>query len=192
MAAQLTFKPETHEYRLDGQVVPSVTQVVHRVFPGWQADEMYLARGTALHEACQALDEDFLDWSTVPSAIAGKVRAWQAFTQDCGMIAIDIERPLASQRYRFAGTLDRTFSYPGVGLVVCDLKSTIESRVRVQLGGYSLLLTESGQKPDRGVAVELRQDGTYRTLWLDRAALKICEQTFLGALTVFNFMETHR
>jgi len=189
----LQFDSSRHTYTLDGQILPSVTQVVRAVLPGqFQAEPHHLERGTLVHELCQQFDENFLDWTAVPATVLGRVRAWQEFRSAAGLVPVLAEQPLASRTYRFAGTLDRLGSVPGVGLVVVDLKSTIEPRVRLQLGAYSLLACENGHgKPARAAAVELREDGSYRTLWLSPYELRLAEQQFLAALTVWNFQQQY-
>lgn len=188
----LTFDEATHTYRLDGRVVPSVTQVIGSVLPGWQADEWYLQRGRALHHACALLDRGVLNWDSVAPEIIGRVRAWQRFVADSRAIIMGIETPHADSVYRFAGTIDRILFVDGVELpVICDLKSTIEPQVRVQLGGYSVLSGVGGKRPRRAVAVELHDDATYKTLWLNDHEMRRAEQTFLAALTVHNFKTMH-
>lgn len=179
-----------HEYRLDGQRLPSVTQILRRVLPGWQAAEWYLQRGRALHHACRLLDCGDLDWSSVSPEIEPRIRAWQKFLRDAPAHMLGVEVPVASRAYRFAGTCDRMLVYPGNVLTVADLKSTVEPQVILQLGGYSLLWREAGKgTPARAVAVQLNEDASYRTRWLNAHELRRAEQTFLAALTIFNFME---
>ena len=49
-----TFNDATHEYRIGGRFVPSVTQVLGDLLPCFQAGEWYLERGRAVH-ACAAM-----------------------------------------------------------------------------------------------------------------------------------------
>jgi hypothetical protein len=191
-APLLTFDAERHEYRLDGRLVPSVTQVVRAILPGWNASAWHMHRGSATHHGCRLLDEGRLDWQSVDDEIRPRLAAWQKFRSEWPAEVTFCEKPVASLVYQFAGTLDRMFRC-GAERVLCDLKNTIEPGVRVQLGGYSLAWHEMypARRIDRAVAVELRDCGDYRCLWLDRHELRRAEQTFLGCLTVFNFMVTH-
>lgn len=184
---QFVFDAETHQYLLDGRRLPSVTEIIGATLPGWQADDWYLQRGRALHHGCRLLDEGCLDWATVAPEIEPQIRAWQQFLEDSGATCEAIERPLASERYQYAGTLDRMLNVAGY-LTVCDLKSTIAPQVAVQLAAYGLLWPE---KVIRGVAVELKDDGTYRAQWLNGHELRRAEQVFLACLTVFNFLMTN-
>ena len=53
MASELTFDEEKHEYRLDGEVLPSVTGILREM--GFVDDTYFTedsaARGTAVHRA---------------------------------------------------------------------------------------------------------------------------------------------
>lgn len=180
----LTFDGASHRYKLDGRPVPSVTEVISSLLPGWQADPWYLNRGACLHHGCALHDKSVLDWSSVSPEIAGRVRAWQRFRDEFPAETLMIETPLASRRYLFAGTPDRLFQRDGY-LFVCDLKSSLESQVDLQLGAYSLLVEEETRiKPKKAVAVELRDDETYRCRWLDQHQLRRAEQVFLACLSV--------
>ena len=75
----LDFNEAAHQYTLNGHDVPSVTQVLGDVLPGWRADDWYLERGRAVH-ACAAMiarGEEF----DHDSVIAGQVAACRRFFQ---------------------------------------------------------------------------------------------------------------
>jgi hypothetical protein len=180
-----------HVYRFNGVQVPSVTQVINSIMPGWQADEWYLQRGTAMHHGCRLHDDGKLDWSSVAPEIAGRVRAWQKFRSQFPAKVVACEQSLCHPVFMFAGTLDRALLADGA-LVICDLKSSIAPQVKVQLGAYRLLWEHHAgvvTRNTKGLAVELSDDGSYRTLWVDRGELDRCGRTFLSALTVFNFKQ---
>lgn len=194
------FDADTHTYRVDGSVLPSVTQIISSVLPGFQAGDWYLNRGRALHLACAHDDRGILIEESVHEEIAQRLKAWRKFKADTGALITMIEKPLWSAQYRFAGTVDRALTFNGKTLfgyrevpawTLCDLKSTISPQVVVQLGGYNLLLREAGVAIGQGVAVELRDSGDYRCQWFDKAELRRGEQTFLAALTIHNFRVKH-
>lgn len=194
---QLTFDEESHTYRIGGQVVPSVTSVIGRVMPVWQADEFYLQRGRALHHGCVLSDRGTLDWNSVSPEIEGRILAWRNFRQQWPAGIIEMEMPLGSTAYRFAGTFDRLFEFDGE-YILCDIKSTVEPQVEIQLGGYSLLWKERvgilgrnrREWVARAVAVQVNPDETYRATWFDGAALRRAESAFIACLTIHNFMES--
>lgn len=183
----LAFDASAHEYRLAGHKVPSVTQVINAILPGWQASEWHKQRGRALHHGCALADKGVLDWATVSPEIEPRLRAWLKFRAEAKADVVAIERKLGSRAYQFAGTLDRLLVICGGGeRVLCDLKSTIEEpQILVQLGGYSLLLPP-GEKVRRAVGVELKADGNYSTRWVNQHELRRAEHHFLAVLTTFN------
>src|SRR4051812_37520347 len=99
----LTFDAESHTYRLNGRVIPSVTTIINAILPGWQADEYYLQRGRAIHWGCALLDKNDLDWATVAPEIAPRVRAWQAFRTSYPARIEAIELSMAHATFRYAG-----------------------------------------------------------------------------------------
>lgn len=197
MKASLEFDAATHTYTLDGRRLPSVTQVIKAVIPYHlpSATEWHRQRGTALHAATHLLDEGALDWSTVDPAISGRLAAYQKFRQHfVGDLNIEAsEKPIMHPTYRYAGCLDKVFFIPGMGLILADLKSTIDPTVQIQLGGYACAwnANEKVMKIRRAFALELHDDETYRTQWFDDAELKHGMQQFLACLTVHNFLAQH-
>ena len=184
---------ENHVYRLGGRVVPSVTQVINAVIPGWQANQYYLDRGSALHLACRYHDEGRLDENSVDPAIAGRLEAWKKFRAEFKSDVLHCELSLAHPVYSFAGTLDRVFDSDQDGITIVDLKSSISPQVRLQLAAYCALFYESvNALPKKAAAVELREDGTYRALWMTRAEIETARRQFLAALTLFGFMSEHK
>ena len=186
----LAFDESSHRYTLDGKVIPSVTQIIGDVFPGWQADEWYMAKGSAMHHGCRLIDEGRLDWTSVAPEIVGRLRAWERFRADYPAQVIAAELPLAHPLYRFAGTLDRVFLDKSSKLIIADIKSTIVPQVKVQLAAYKLLRDDCYKQSipiTSGAAVELRDNGTYSAMWLTRKELELSARTFLAALTVYNW-----
>lgn len=187
----LDFDPRTHTYRLAGQRLPSVTQIIDAILPLWKVDDWYLQRGIAVHHGARLLDAGVLDWSSVDAEIEPRIRAWQKFRQDFPAEIIAMEKPLAHAKLRYAGTMDRLLLRDG-RYVLADLKNTISQQVRLQLAGYSLLWTVNGGGiVQAAVAVELDESGTYSCLWLNKHELRRAEQQWLALLTVYNFANEH-
>src|SRR6185369_16884352 len=101
------FNADKHEYRIDGSVIPSVTQVIGTVLPGWQASQTKKDRGTAVHRMCSLLDDNKLEWDLVSKEIEGRVHAWRHFREDFPSTTVLNETSLAHPIHRYAGTLDR-------------------------------------------------------------------------------------
>lgn len=89
----LTFAAETHEYRVNGRLVPSVTQILEAVglidyshIP-WPTRQMALERGRAVHEAI-ALDlaGDLDEESADEIGILGYIQAARAALTALGIL----------------------------------------------------------------------------------------------------------
>jgi hypothetical protein len=192
---ELIFDADSHTYAVNGRQLPSVTQVIRAVVPGWQAGEWYLQRGRAVHHGCRLLDESQIDWETVDPLIRPQLGAWQDFRRTNGYTVGVVEASFYHPIYQYAGTIDRTLRR-GRELWICDIKSSIEPQVIPQLGGYALMLEHgmrnlTKEKLAGGVAVQLKKDGDYKCHWLDKKELQEAGRIFLAMLTVYNFTTKH-
>jgi hypothetical protein len=157
MRGKPTFDPESHVYRINGRIVPSVTQVLQDLIPGWQASEWYLLRGRAAH-ACYALVARGATFEHDPR-LAGQVAACHKFFADLKPVVHAIEAPVFSSTYLYAGTPDLICSIDCRRLVL-DYKATLTGAVPIQCAAYACAMGAAG--PKWGVGVELRDDGTYK------------------------------
>jgi hypothetical protein len=158
-----TFDATTHTYKIEGVAVPSVTQVLSDLIPGWQASEWYLQRGTAVHACCAmiargvAFDHD--------PAIDGQVSACRRFFEEVKPYALycTTECRLFSNRYNFGGTLDLV-AVIGNDRTIIDWKASFGAALPYQLAAYSIMYHEvfHGCVINRGVGVQLNEDGTYK------------------------------
>lgn len=155
-----TFDSATHEYRVDGRVVPSVTQILVEsgiVDTRWYNDEGRI-RGTYVAEATALYDRGELDDATLDPALQPYVAAWARFLLDSQFEIKMIERELFDCYGRFAGTVDRFGLLHGRDCVV-DIKTGAgESWHGLQLAGYAELLKCPAAKR---IAVYLGDDGKY-------------------------------
>lgn len=166
-----SFDEATHIYRIDGVEVPSVTQICSILtaskYTGNQSIiDAARARGTAVHELCEAYDYGTLE--EVPTELAGYVKAWMDFCRDYRPEWLYIEHQLYSHRLGFAGTCDRIGVIDGKTRVV-DIKTTTSmdrlSKLALveQLAGYELLAQENALPVDGyySMGVQLKKDGSY-------------------------------
>jgi len=185
------FNAETHTYSINGVTVPSVTQVLNDLIPGFQAGEWYLQRGTAIH-ACAAMIARGVAFEHDPQ-ISGQVAACRRFFAEVKPFVMHVERSLFCSRAGFAGTFDMVANVCGKIMVV-DWKASISNALPYQLGGYSLLLDENAGNSlkESGVAysvrygcgVQLNDDGTYKmTRVYDLRGYK---NGFLALLSAYN------
>ena len=192
----LSFDPIAHEYRLNGFVVPSVTQAlsIFDDFSGIPKDTLEYARdrGTAAHTATALYDQSNLDLSSVDPVVKPYLDAWMKFCDELNFSPDHIEARVYSKKYQYAGTLDRvgTIKHPwGLEDVILDIKTTavISASTGPQLAAYDQAGKESipdWPKKMPRYTVQLRNDGSYRMhCHEDKADLSV----FLAALTVHNF-----
>jgi hypothetical protein len=145
------YDEEAHEGRLDGVLIPSVTQVLRLagLTKMWADDNVLEAarrRGKAIHKARQLWDEGKLDVEQSASVMPW-IRPWIRFRELTGFRPVMSEELLFSEKLRLFGTYD-TWGYDGRDRVtVVDTKTT-ESlsrpgpEVGLQLSGYEELLRE--------------------------------------------------
>ena len=177
MKADFQFDEATHTYRINGRIVPSVTQVLGDLLPCWQADDWYLERGRAVH-ACAAMIARGERFTHDPQ-IDGQVQALRKFFREVNPIVVSVEKQVFSKRYLFAGTMDLLSN------TVIDFKASISESVPYQLAAYAIAEEEmTGSKINFGFAVQINNDGTYSMS--KSYDLKRYTQGFLAMLTTFN------
>lgn len=176
---RFTFNDETHEYKIDGVVVPSVTQVLNSVFPRFAVDPYYLQRGSVIHACCAMLlrGEDF----EFDPQVTGWILAAKKFISEVKPEVLAVEKQFYSERHGFAGTIDARIMI-GDQPMLLDWKSSTSGNDLMQLAGYSILTLDK-----RGVIVELCADGTYTMGKI--VSLKQYQAGFLSALSVFKMQK---
>lgn len=109
--AGLTFDAETHTYRYQGVVVPSVTQLLKPIenwdFLDDEAKAFYSDRGTKVHKATALDDLDDLDEQSLDPALAGYVKSWRLLVCSIGMQILSVEEQVYHPLLNYAGTMDR-------------------------------------------------------------------------------------
>jgi len=128
---RIDFNEDKHEYSVGGVVIPSVSEILAPLSADRYKDinqsvlAQAAARGTAVHEACEAIDYG-LDPEVDPS-IEGYVRAYFDFIRDYTPKWESIEQIVGYVRYigdnpLYAGTVDRYGKIDGKPCVV-DIKT---------------------------------------------------------------------
>ena len=182
----LTFDADKHEYRIDGEIVPSVTHITRflsvDVMSG--ADpymrDMAADRGTRIHEACTSYDFDGEN-ADVDADIDGYVQAYARFKRDYQVGEWEMyERPLGGHGY--AGTLDRYGMIDGYR-VLLDIKTG--SKVNkvaafAQLAGYdSLLESNTMDSADAYWVLHLKKDGKYTVYKTGKQDMSVPRSAFV-------------
>jgi PD-(D/E)XK nuclease superfamily len=186
MTRGLVFHTDPHRYELDGELVPSVTQVLTRAglidfsnVPGY-VREAALERGRVVHQAIHYYNEHDLDLAAFQSSFPQYVRyvdAWISFCAQRRFTAVLNETRVASRRHRIAGTLDCLGVLDDVA-VLLDFKTGRPGDVAadLQTAAYLALALEWAEDSDdqrlrnylgvypvvRRYGVQLLGDGSFR------------------------------
>lgn len=191
MSAAVEFDAASHIYSVEGERLPSVTQILQGCgivdLSGVpvQALDYAAERGTAVHRFCEFLDQGEADWAQIEGTpLEGYCRAYAQFREDTGFSPRLVEHRFSASVHgmRYAGTVDREGDIGGRATVL-DLKTgTTEQRSWcVQLAAYALGLRESGRPLRARAALHLRADSSYRLIdYRDPRD----EQVWLAALAV--------
>ena len=83
--------------------------------------------GTAIHEFSELLDAGLLDWEYVPEKLKGPLGAYQEATECLSVVDTEVfvavDEKHDDKWIRGAGSLDRLYEHPKLGVVVGDLKT---------------------------------------------------------------------
>jgi hypothetical protein len=171
-----------HIYRLDGVVLPSVTQILQAVLNiQYWATEWHLERGHVVHQ-CAAMIARGEEFEHDPQ-IDGQVAACRRFFRETSAVAELVEAPGFDARLWYAGALDMVCKIGGRRILV-DWKARITPVVQWQLGAYAGLL---GDPFLWGAGVELHEDGTYKMGVAHE--LKRASREFANIRSVYGMME---
>lgn len=194
-ATDLIFEAETHTYRVDGEVLPSVTQVLKaaRLIDYSMIPQDILqaaaARGTAVHQTLEALDNGLIDPNFVDPDIAGYVEAALRFYREANFEPTLVEYRNWHKNWRYAGTLDRIGLMGGCQTILDFKTGILLPGHGLQLAGYLEMLPEPRRY--RRIALQLNADGTYRIQEYPAADYRRDIRTFLSALDCWRWNELH-
>lgn len=182
-------------YRVHGQRVPSVTEVLElagvRTLPDVPSSLLEHKRmiGAEVHDWCQMMDEGMCGVDEIDDPeVENYVRAYTRFLTDLGPTLVGAEQTVINDTYRYAGTLDRRFRFgAGAGEVAAlvDLKCGQPAPwTGLQLAGYEMCIPE----PHRRYALWLRNDRTYRLIKYEEMTDK---HDFLACVRVAHYRLRH-
>jgi hypothetical protein len=166
------FDADTHTYWLGERKVPGVTSILAPLVDFSFIKAEVLARkaalGQAVHFACELMDQDDLDWSTVPAELLPYVESYAQFKVDTGFVPHAIERKVFHPTHFYAGTLDGTgLIYGEPALLDRKCVAQLSPATGVQTAAYLEALKAEGDTfehpmPKKRFAIQLRPDGKYR------------------------------
>lgn len=190
----IAFDAQTHTYTLDGEVIPSVTQILEQagLVDFSKVDQEVLRRsrdfGTAVHYACELDDKGTLDEEDLDDPLRPFLAGWRKFKEDFHFKIEAVEEVVFSAKLKYAGKLDRR------GIInkrrsIVDIKTSDEIYPAnpLQLSGYEEAYNEEKATKDKSLdryIVNLLSDGTYK--------LMPCKDTrdrlfFLSAVNIAKF-----
>lgn len=199
-ASRIQFIEEGHVYLLDGNPVPSVTEIIKPLVDNSRVPrdtlEFKRSLGKAVHKAIE-LDEstEGLDYASLDQEALPFFSAWLRFKQESGFRALLCEQIVWSTKLRYAGTLDvlgtRTAgTYTADELLDCKCVWTMGAATGPQTAGYALALPEShGIRIKKRGGVQLLQDGSFRYFpYTDISD----EHVFKACLSINAFLKVHK
>lgn len=156
------FDPETHTYTLNGERLPSVTQILKPIYDFSAVPAGVLRRaaeyGTAVHKTVELYLKDDLDEGSLDDALKGPLEAFKTWHGDHPEFrnrVPDIETLSCNAKLKYAGTPD--LLYPDVAVI--DIKSRPVNLLTdpIQLAAYD----HFGCGKRERYVLELQQDGQY-------------------------------
>lgn len=168
--SELTFFEKGHIYMMDGQRLPSVSDLcrfisreVYKDAPPWRM-EAAAAKGTAVHKATEALDAH--GTAEIDGDYRGYLEAYAAFLRDHEVRWELTEHPDYHPDLMYAGTIDRYGEVDGRRLLV-DFKTTAATYIPLwtaSLNLYRMMLEARGRVVDGLGIVHLKKDGKYKLI----------------------------
>lgn len=137
----LEYNDERHEYRLDGVIIPSVTQVLSAAglidfdYVSREALEIATERGNIVHRIIELYELGTLDESSIDPALRGYFDGYLS-VKAAGLLPARpdaIEEMVHSPLHRYAGRLDQRFGADWIN----DIKTGSQYKAHgLQLSGY--------------------------------------------------------
>lgn len=182
-----SFDAESHTYRWNGTVVPSVTSILAPIKEDFsmvkpEVLEMARDRGKAVHRLIELEEKDDLDYTSIHDDLMPFMQQWLTFKLETGFELVATEEQFYDSKFGYAGTRDLRGRINGdEWLIDIKVTSSIPRSVGPQTAGYAKPL---GDKVRRAV-LHMRPD------W-ERAKFSELKDprdwsTFLSCLNIWKF-----
>ncbi len=188
--AKLIFFDDRHEYQVDGEIVPSVSEILRFISREVYGDVTQFRldhaadRGHDVHSACEQLDR--FGSAEINAEIEPYIKAYIQFRKDHKPAWSKIEHAMHSKEFGYAGTLDR-YGVMDECPVIVDIKSSYKvetALVTAQLNAYDILAEENELPVIELYVLHLRKDETYKLI-----QIPIDATTFKACLTLHNALK---
>lgn len=179
-----TFDEPGHVYKLNGVVLPSITQAIGEA--GFVNTEFYTDegrdRGTFVHDACWFYDENDFDWHNVDERLHGYVKAYIKFRKEADFEPDIIEKKYYDELFWFAGRPDRAGRLGKEPKAIVEIKTGKPGAfAAIQTAAQKILIEKHNPGYYKRFALELMSDGKYDlTPHLDPKDRNV----FLASLTI--------
>lgn len=166
----LTFESDTHTYRLNSQIIPSVSAIMAPLsterYKGINEATLNEAanKGTAVHNSIENWLEFGID--DIPPEHEGYFNGFRQWKAENLVYPVGTEVRAYHKLLRYGGTID-LLCYIGDELNLIDYKTTYavsDMLCGVQLEAYSQILLSHGIKVDRKKILHLKKDGTFKVI----------------------------
>lgn len=163
----LIFNEERHEYRFNGEIIPSVTGILKPLIDYSMINPATLQAaselGTMVHQTTELFDLGTLDEDDLDPILQPYLNAWKQFRHEVGFVPDTVESRMYHPKFKYCGTSDRTGAIRGIKAVV-DIKKmmTLGPVIGPQLAAYKEMHNLDGAGIEKRYALGLRPDGTYR------------------------------
>lgn len=194
----LIFEQASHTYRVNGRLVPHITEVIPSNYDHINPAVLEKARqrGHVAHKLTELYDLHRLDWSKVDEDVLPRLQAWikARIEYEIEFEDQDIERRLYHPLDGYAGTSDRPRAWikpPNQKrqLVTIELKTIAKMDDNVQMQVASQVRAENYRartlgipEVEGGCAFQLKANGDFK--FYPYSELKYYERTFLNYLGV--------
>lgn len=190
--SELVFNETTHEYKLNGTIIPSVTQIIKNAglinfdFVNENLLKQKADLGDKIHSTTELYDKQSLDEKLLHPILSTYLKAWKKFILDYNYSPAEIELQLFHEIYKYAGRIDRIGLVNGI-LSIIEIKSGVYHKSHyIQTAGYELLYNQNKKKSDcakKRIIVYLNPEGYL----VKEAKNENDKNIFLAALTVSNY-----
>lgn len=190
MNNELTFTEAMHEYKLNGVIIGSVTQIIkdaglidYSLVPK-ELLEVKSDLGQKVHSTTELYDLGTLDKKDLHPVLKNYLKQWIKFRKDYNFIPTHIEYELYHPLYKYAGRIDRVGTR-GTNLTLLDLKTANPQRANaLQTAAYKEMFEkQTGLKIKERMTVYLFEDSYKVEIHNKPDDLPV----FLAALSIYNY-----
>ena len=194
---ELTFEEDSHTYRLNGLIIPSVTMLMKPLSEAYYGgiDSRILGkaadRGTSVHSAVDLYCRyGIVD---IEPELEGYFKAFLAWAKDYEVKPYATETRTYNKNLLYAGTVDMSCSERGTD-TLADFKTTASFSPMlcgVQLEAYNRAQESHGIKYQNRVIIQLKKDGSY-CRHTDFPPSTECWRVFTSLLNVAGFIARYK